>query len=41
MSILKAVEQAKSGLLHQNAYGDGLAEEEMVKIASSVNLSDP
>ena len=41
MSIIKAVEQAQSGSIHQNAYGDGLAAEEIVNIASSVNLSDP
>ena len=41
MSITKAVEQAQSGSIHQNAYGDGLTAEEIVKIASSVNLSDP
>ena len=31
MSIIKAVEQAQSGSIHQNAYGDGLAADEMVK----------
>jgi len=41
ISIIKAVEQAQSGSIHQNAYGDGLASEEMVNIASSMNLSDP
>jgi len=41
MSIIKTVGQAQSASIHQNSYGDGLAVEEMVNIASSVNRSDP
>ena len=32
MSIIKAVEQAQSGSIHQNAYGDGLAAERIVHL---------
>jgi UDP-N-acetylglucosamine 2-epimerase len=40
-NIIRAIEQVQSGLTHQNAYGDGLAAEKIVNIASSINLPLP